>query len=254
MESNEYWNRPDSWGRQDSKYCGGGHGSNHYNNGYYDNCNHDNCHYDECYYDSCCYYIGPTGDTGPTGPTGQTGSTGSTGPTGATGPTGLQGLIGPTGDTGPTGATGPTGPTGDTGPAVQLSGIQAQLSASPLGIVDDGDNVIFDTVTNDQSANITYSLITGVFTISATGNYYVNWWVAADGAGVATTVSFGISVDGGPGILGSSPIVAGQVTGSALVTVAAVPATIELVNNTGATVGYGNTPVQANIVITEVTP
>ena len=216
---------------------------------------------------------GPTGPTGPQGLQGIQGPTGPTGPTGATGPQGLQGIQGPTGPTGPTGeagatgdtgatgptgptgdtgATGPTGPIGDTGPTVQLRGIQAQLIGDGLGTVDDGANVIFDTTLNDQSLNISYNSVTGVFTINQVGNYYVTWWVATDGANISTIVTFAIEVDGGAGIPGSSPIVAGQVNGSALVTVGAVPATIELVNITGEPVTYPLTPVQANIVITEV--
>jgi hypothetical protein len=65
-------------------------------------------------------------------------------------------------------------------------------------------------------------------------------------------ISFGIELNGGAGILGSSPIVTGQVNGSALVTVGAAPAVLALVNETGETVGFGTTPVQANILITEV--
>ncbi len=112
--------------------------------------------------------------------------------------------------------------------------------------------MIFDTVLNDQSLNISYGVGTGIFTVTAPGNYYVTWWVDTDGAEEATTVSFGISLNGGPGILGSSPIVSGQLNGSALVTVGAVPATIELVNATGDNVFIPLTPVQANIVIIEI--
>jgi hypothetical protein len=40
--------------------------------------------------------------------------------------------------------------------------------------------------------------------------------------------------------------------GSALVTVGAIPATLQLVNTTGQTVFYATTPIVANIVILEV--
>jgi hypothetical protein len=133
-----------------------------------------------------------------------------------------------------------------------LLGIQAQLLGDGVGTVADGANVIFDTLTTDVSPNITYSAVTGEFTITAPGNYYVAWWVATDGAEAATTVSFAVELNGGGGVLGSSPIVTGQLNGSVLVTVGAVPATIALTNVTGATVGFATTPVQANIVITEV--
>jgi hypothetical protein len=112
--------------------------------------------------------------------------------------------------------------------------------------------VIFNNLLTDQSLNINYNSGTGQFTILQAGNYYVTWWVATDGAAPATTVSFGLSLNGGGPIIGSSSIVSGQVNGSALIVVGATPATLELVNATGETVFIPATTVQANIVIVEV--
>lgn len=151
-----------------------------------------------------------------------------------------------------TGPIGDTGPTGDTGPAVSLQGIQTQLIGAPAGSVDDGDNVLFDTVVNDQSPNISYNAGTGEFTISTAGNYKVSWWVATNGAGAATLVTFGIVLDAAPPVLGMSPLVTGQVVGNALLTVAATPGVLSLVNETGDVVFFADTPVQADIVIEEV--
>ena len=85
--------------------------------------------------------------------------------------------------------------------------------------------MVFDTVTNDQSLNINY-LGAGVFQITATGNYYVDWWVSVDGAGLSPIVAFAVQLNGGGDIIGSSPIVTGQVAGNALISVGAVPATV----------------------------
>jgi hypothetical protein len=104
----------------------------------------------------------------------------------------------------------------------------------------------------NQNPNISYDAGTGAFTISATGNYYISWWIAIDGAGASPTAAFAIEIDGGGGILGATPAVTSQLVGSALVTVAAVPATITLVNVTGQPVFLANTLVQADIVIMEV--
>ena len=118
--------------------------------------------------------------------------------------------------------------------------------------IPDGGTVIFNSMVNDQSLNINYSLVTGQFTILAAGNYFVTWWVDTDGAEEQITVSFGLSLNGGPPNVGVSPIVTGQLNGSALVTVGAAPATLQLVNATGDNVFIPLTPVQANIVIVEV--
>ena len=114
-----------------------------------------------------------------------------------------------------------------------------------------GANVLFNVVLNDQSINISYNSATGVFTLNGNGNYYVSWWVATSGAGASSTVSFDAVFNGSSIVRSSSPVVTGQVNGSALITVGAVPATFSLANSTGQTVTYANTPVQANIVILE---
>ncbi|MPN15425.1 hypothetical protein SDC9_162758 [bioreactor metagenome] len=80
----------------------------------------------------------------------------------------------------------------------------------------------------------------------------MTWWIATDGAEPSTFVRFDLQVNGGGVIPSVSPIVTGQLNGSALITISSIPSTVRLINNTGATVMYGNTPIQANIVITEV--
>ncbi|GBF34312.1 hypothetical protein DCCM_3424 [Desulfocucumis palustris] len=49
--------------------------------------------------------------------------------------------------------------------------------------------------------------------------------------------------------LGNAPVVTGQISGDALITVEAVPAVVTLANQTGADVLFANTVVQANIAI-----
>jgi hypothetical protein len=134
----------------------------------------------------------------------------------------------------------------------ELSGIQTSLVGSGGGIVLDGDNVIFDTVLNDPSPDISYDDTTGEFTITEPGNYYVSWWFAADGAGLSTTVSFAVEVGGAVYSTASSPVVSGELSGDALVTVTTNPTVISLANVTGEDAFIGATPVQANMVIMEL--
>jgi len=200
---------------------------------------------------------GATGEVGPTGPTGATGEVGPTGPTGATGEVGPTGPTGATGEVGPTGPTGATGEVGPTGPGSELSGLQVQLQGSSGGTVADGTNVLFDTVINAPTANIVYNAGIGNFFITQPGNYYISWWINTDGAGAETTVSFGIRVisGGGPTILSSSPapVTTLQLSGSALLTVTTIPTVFSFFNDSGATVNYGTSPIQANLTIIEVT-
>jgi hypothetical protein len=127
-------------------------------------------------------------------------------------------------------------------------GIQASLVGAGGGTIPDGTNVLFDTL-NNLGSGIDYDPVTGVFTVTERGDYNVAWWVATDGAGPATSVSFAVFVNGVPYSTASSPIVTGQISGDALVSLTMVPATISLVNVTGEDVFVPDIPVQAGIVI-----
>lgn len=151
------------------------------------------------------------------------------------------------------GATGPTGPIGD---SVALSGLQMQLQGSSSGTVNNNSNILFDTTINSASPDILYNAGIGTFFINRAGNYYVSWWVNADGAQAETSVVFGIRIiSGGSGTFLSSspePIVTLQLNGSALITVTNTPTTFSLFNNTGAPVNYGASAIQANLTIIQV--
>ena len=149
-------------------------------------CNNDClCQVIKCLIDIC--ETGPTGPTEPTGPTGQCGCTGPQGATGATGPqgrtgdtgaTGIQGPTGPkgaTGSTGPTGPTGPKGATGSTGPtggSFQSYAMVHDLSNSTVPV----QNPILFQNTN-LASKISYSPVTGDFSIPEKGIYIIHWWV-----------------------------------------------------------------------------
>ncbi len=133
-----------------------------------------------------------------------------------------------------------------------LAGVHAQVQESPGTLIADGENVIFDTIINDRAENISYNAVTGEFTISGTGNYYINWWVTTDGSGGPVNMVFAVLVDGSTVSQGNSPIVTGQVNGNAFITVSDSPVTVTLENQTGAEVVFANIPVQADITILTV--
>jgi hypothetical protein len=118
--------------------------------------------------------------------------------------------------------------------------------------VANGAPLIFNVITNDQANDISYNLATGVFTITAPGNYYVSWWVAVDGSDGPINLAFAVQLNGVGGVVGTAPTITGQINGSALITVVATPATVRLINVTGAAIVLAATTVQANLVITEV--
>ena len=145
----------------------------------------------------------------------------------------------------------PTPPTPQ--PVLLNNGMQVQLVGSSQGTIDDGANVIFDTIVTNLSPNISYNSITGVFTVLKAGVYYIDWWVNTDGIAEETTVLFNIVTSTGSTIGASSPspFTTIQLNGNALVYLPE-NATFSLVNNSGGLVGYALSQIQANLVVMKV--
>ncbi|HWR24510.1 MAG TPA: hypothetical protein VN366_13615 [Feifaniaceae bacterium] len=131
--------------------------------------------------------------------------------------------------------------------------MQVQLQGSSGGSIADGANVLFDVSLNSISPNIAYAAATGVFTITESGTYYINWWINTDGAEALSNVEFTIETSAGGSIsaVSPSPVVTTQLSGNALITVVA-PVTFSLVNNSGATVTFGTSAVQADLTVVQV--
>ena len=127
-----------------------------------------------------------------------------------------------------------------------------QLVGGSERIISPGQILIFDTALNDQSPDIGYNSLTGEFTVNTPGNYFVSWWVATNGSATTTDLWFSLEVNMSGVTTGATPIVTGQLNGSALVTVNATPASLTLVNTTPSFIALASTPIQANIVILQI--
>lgn len=127
-----------------------------------------------------------------------------------------------------------------------------QLISGAGRFLQPGQTLVFDTAINDQSPYISYDPISGGFTLSQSGNYFVTWWVSTDGSEQASNLGFSVEVNAMGPISGATPVVTGQLSGSALVTVNANPVILTLNNTTSNVVALASTNVQANIVILQV--
>ena len=127
-----------------------------------------------------------------------------------------------------------------------------QLVGGGQSLIPPGGNIIFDTAINAQSPDISYDPLSGLFTVNQPGNYFISWWVATDGAGASTNLWFSVQVSALSPVPGATPIVTGQLNGSAFVTVSSAPATVGLLNTTANTIALASTPVQANLVILQI--
>lgn len=140
-------------------------------------------------------------------------------------------------------------------PTVQeLRGLQLQYQGGAL-ILENEDPIIFDTTINNAITGVTYDSTTGEITVTETGLYYINWWVATDGSTVEPTIDLAIVTSSGETIISSNPILSGQMSGNALLSITATeanPVTIRLINITGNDVFLGPTTVGADLTIMRV--
>lgn len=58
-----------------------------------------------------------------------------------------------------------------------MSNIGLEIKKTKDGIVEHSKNVVFDTVTINESENISYNPLTGVITLLKPGSYYTQWWI-----------------------------------------------------------------------------
>lgn len=133
-----------------------------------------------------------------------------------------------------------------------LTGDEIQLQTSAQVTIANGSPIIFDTTINDQLNNISYNPITGTVSITASGTYYVNWWISADGSTINPTIDFALVTSTGKTITASTPALTDQFSGNALLTVTATPSspvTFQIVNKTGNDVFLGATTVKADLTI-----
>ena len=147
---------------------------------------------------------------------------------------------------------GETGPTGPAGPSSELSGIQLQLVGSANGIIQVNQPVIFDSTINVQSPTIGYNPTNGEFTINSAGNYFVSWWVASEGSDMNNLLQFSVVANTLGNASGDTPLVTGQVSGTALISATSTPTLLQLRNTSANNITLARTPVQANIVILQV--
>jgi len=148
--------------------------------------------------------------------------------------------------------TGPTGPTGPPG-SIQIFGIQAKLRKQGGLPLRNGGTILFDDVPTIVGSAITYDETTGVFTLSQSGYYRVDWWATIDGADSTRGIVLALNVNEEMHSRAVAPPVTSQVSGSALVVVDATPenpATLSVTNASKEEITFeADIDLQANIVI-----
>ncbi|SHI79372.1 BclA C-terminal domain-containing protein, partial [Desulfosporosinus lacus] len=160
--------------------------------------------------------------------TGVAGATGATGVAGATGATGVAGATGVTGVAGATGATGVAGATGATGAGLAAFGYVYDLSAVAQAVLP-GTDVIFSS--NGPLVNETHIAGTAPVTVLLAGDYQIDYSVSIT-LGLGSEIAIEVNGVVDPSTVVGALVGAGQVTGQAILTLAAGDV-ITLTNTSG---------------------
>ena len=124
--------------------------------------------------------------------------------------------------------------------------LQIELNASLA--VAPGANVIFDSIIS-STGNISYDNVTGIITLQEAGKYELDWWVATQSTSPVGAVLTLISSQG-DSIIGNSPIKTGEVVGIGIIEVITAPVTVELRNDSSATIFCSPVvPVKASLAV-----
>lgn len=135
---------------------------------------------------------------------------------------------------------------------LNLRGMQVELNTDEAIAIEPNANVIFDNIVKSFSNYIDYDILTGIFTIAKPGTYKISWTLSTDGAGSATSITFGIySNDFNEGSI-TAVVNAGLITGNVLINVTTIPKTFSLINKTNDDVYLIDSYFKGNIVISEV--
>ncbi len=109
--------------------------------------------------------------------------------------------------------------------------------------------VVFNSLVY-STGDIDYNPSTGIITLNSTGRYIINWWVAIQSTGSANGMIFSLLSSQSDSITGSSPQIAGQVSGIGIIDVVSAPVTLSLINSSTGTLTYSVAmPVKAGLMV-----
>lgn len=113
-------------------------------------------------------------------------------------------------------------------------------------------NIIFNEVSFSGSDNIYYDNLTGIFTVTKLGNYYISWTLSVDGAFVSPFVKISLSTAESDISTVYSPNTTALINGSSLLTVTTVPFNFYLKNISEDTLSMISDSSKGNLTVLEL--
>ena len=124
------------------------------------------------------------------------------------------------------------------------------VTKSTAGSVPGAANVLFENIIYSFGTAITYSTITGEFTILEPGQYSFDWWVSTQTT-LSPGTAFTLLSSQGDALVGTSPLKNGQVSGIGVIEVLSPPVTVSLRNAGTAPIFYSQLAETAAMRVTQ---
>ena len=134
-----------------------------------------------------------------------------------------------------------------------MGSIALQIERLASGSVAASEAVLFDHVAY-LSGDILYDAGSGSITFNAPGRYLFNWSVVIQSISSGNNLIFSLVSSQSDVLQGNALLRSGEVTGAAIIDIAAAPATVSLLNGGAGNAVYGSVPVKANLVVFMDTP
>ncbi|GEM_PF-2319945 len=139
----------------------------------------------------------------------------------------------------------------------RLRGTEVLLTGASGGTLANGFPIPFNNLVSNNALGVTFT--TSSVTIARSGTYLVNWWVALEepvevenaAAGQNAGIAFSATLNGSVVSTSYAPGGTDQFSGTALVTVTNTPATLQIINNSGCNVVFGEAGAQAGMTVTQ---
>lgn len=130
-----------------------------------------------------------------------------------------------------------------------MSDIALQIERSGSGIVNTGENIVFDGISL-INGDISYNTITGEMVINKAGRYVFQWWVAVQASASANGSVFVLSSSQGDLLRGNSPLKTDEVSGMGIIEVISPSVTVSLKNGSSSSIAYSAiVPVKASLTV-----
>ncbi|MGL5149712.1 MAG: DNRLRE domain-containing protein [Clostridium sp.] len=136
----------------------------------------------------------------------------------------------------------------------KVNAIELQVKNRKMEITTNKGVVKYDSTINLIGTALSYDSNSSYIELKEAGVYMAQWWIAIDGSGNVSEISFAIGYENGDiNSPSSAPVfVLSQFFGQSLIEVTSVPVRVGVINVSGEDIQFANVTTQAGLIITKL--